>query len=415
MKPSMIRVFLLVLSALWSPAIIAQQAWTYYNTGNSPLPENSVRCITTAPNGTKWVGTDYGLASFDGTTWTVYTTMNSGLPDNSIRSLLAEGTNVWVGTFFGGLAKFDGSSWTIYNMTNSSIPDDFVRSLAKNHSGGIWVGTIGGLALFDGLTWNTYNMTNTPLLSNNISALWSDSISTMVGTINGGLGFLSGGSWQHFTLLNSNLPDNSCLGLVRDVAGTPWMATPANGLSAYVGGIQFLTLSTSTSGIASNSTTCIAYHAPSDEIWMGSLDAGLIRKNGLNFFAYGTSNGSLPDNVIQCVHVDPQGIVWAGMQSGGLVRLDPNLLNSVAWIDDQNQTLAYPNPAVDKINFDLSFFEGGVLEIHDLQGRQLHQETLASGFQTHSAVISHLATGKYRATVRENDGKVRRFGFVKAP
>lgn len=410
-----VRLLFLAVVMLAAQPLLAQPAWTFFNTGNSPLPENSVRCITTASNGTKWIGTDYGLASFDGASWTVFTTMNSGLPDNSIRSLLWEGNNLWVGTFFGGLVKYDGSSWTVYNTTNSSIPDDFVRTLAKNHAGGIWVGTIGGLALFDGLAWSIYNVSNTPLLSNNISALWSDSVSTMVGTINGGLGFLSGGNWQHYTLLNSNLPDNSCLGLIRDASGTPWMATPANGLSAYVGGIQFLTLSTATSGIASNSSTCIAYNPVVDEIWMGSLDAGLIRKNGLNFFSYGTVNGALPEDIIQCVHVDPQGIIWAGMQSAGVVRLDPNLLNSISWINPQNKWVAYPNPAIDQIHFDSVALDGGDLEILDMQGRLLNVVPLTSGMPTHSVNISNLAPGKYQATLRSQDGQMKRFGFVKAP
>ena len=109
------RIFLIFCFYLTATTGFSQQAWTFFNTANSPLPENSVRCIASTPNGTVWIGTDYGLAAYDGSSWTVYNTMNSGIPDNSIRSLLIDGNVIWVGTFMGGLARFDGTTWNIYN------------------------------------------------------------------------------------------------------------------------------------------------------------------------------------------------------------------------------------------------------------------------------------------------------------
>src|SRR4030095_434692 len=104
--------FVWIICLLWPGLTVAQPGWTIYNTSNSPIPENAVRCIAIDGNGVKWIGTDFGLASFDDVTWTIYQTSNSNLPDNSIRSLAIDHQNsIWVGTFNGGLAKFDGSSW----------------------------------------------------------------------------------------------------------------------------------------------------------------------------------------------------------------------------------------------------------------------------------------------------------------
>lgn len=403
--------------SLWVMAAMlahAQSAFTVYNTSNSPLPENSVRCITSTSSGTIWVGTDYGLASLDGSNWSVYNTLNSALPDNSIRSLVVDGNILWVGTFTGGLARFDGTSWTVFNTFNSDLPDDFVRSLSVDSNGKLWVGTIGGLGVYDGSSWTIYNTANTPLLSINFSALWNSPTSTYVGTINGGFGIYTSGSWQHFTLANSNLPDNSCLGIVQDASGTPWLATPANGISAYVGGVQFLTFNTLTSGIASNSTTCIAYRAIADELWIGSGDAGLIRKSNLNFDSFSTTNATLPDNVIQSVHVDAQGMVWAGMQIGGLVRIDPTLLTGIDAAPTHRPLVLYPNPTIDQIHLELPVgTEALDLFVRSLDGKCIKKIELGGHHGMATIDVSGLASGVYQATLELGDGSTSRALFLK--
>ncbi len=60
-------------------------------------------------------------------------------------------------------------------------------------------------------------------------------------------------------------------------------------------------------------------------IWIGT-QGGLARWDGYRFKAY-TANrairGSLPDNWIQTLHVDPAGRLWIGTASGQLARYDP--------------------------------------------------------------------------------------------
>ncbi|MFM7078774.1 MAG: two-component regulator propeller domain-containing protein [Bacteroidota bacterium] len=399
------KIILLFIWMMVSPFVQAQSAFTFYNTVNSPLPENSVRCITSSPNGTVWVGTDFGLAAFDGASWSVYNTLNSGLPDNSIRSLVVDGSTLWVGTFIGGLARYDGNSWTVFNTFNSDLPDDFVRSLSLDSNGKLWVGTIGGLGVYDGSVWTIYNTSNTPLLSINISALCNSATSTYVGTINGGWGIYTNGTWQHFTLANSNLPDNSCLGIVQDASGTPWLATPANGVSAYVGGIQFLTFNTLTSGIASNSTSCIAYRNASDELWIGSGDAGLIRKSNLIFNSYGTTNATLPDNVVQSVHVDAQGIVWAGMQVGGLARIDPTLLTGIDQISTSKRVSCFPNPAKERVHFELPMgIVACMVSIHCAGGKTIKSIPLMGVTGLAALDVSDLSEGVYHASIQFPNG-----------
>ena len=70
-----------------------QAEWTIYDTDNSGLPDNYVRCIAIDNNNNKWIGTDVGLCMFNGTNWTVYNTSNSGLPDNDINCIAIDNNN----------------------------------------------------------------------------------------------------------------------------------------------------------------------------------------------------------------------------------------------------------------------------------------------------------------------------------
>jgi len=81
---------------------------------NSGLPSNSIRSIVIDASDNKWIGTEEGLAKFDGVNWTVYNTSNSGLPSNSVSSIIIDASdNKWIGTG-AGLAKFDDINWEIF-------------------------------------------------------------------------------------------------------------------------------------------------------------------------------------------------------------------------------------------------------------------------------------------------------------
>jgi len=396
----------------FSHSLHAQTSWTVYNAANSMLPDNSVRALEIAPDGKLWIGTDYGLASFDGSLWEVFTVASSGLPDNTVRCLAADTAGVmWIGTFNGGLARYDGSNWTVYNSQNSGLPDDFVRSLVIDSSGNIWAGTIGGLGVFDGSSWVVYNMSNSPLLSSNYSALYTDSALTVLGTINGGMAIVTGPTWNYFNIWNSNLPDNTCLGITRDTSGTIWIATPAYGISAYVGGFAFLTLSTASSTIPTNSTTSISCSPVTDHLWIGTTGSGLVRKSGMAFTAFSPANSPLPDSNVQCVKAAADGIVWAGTQSGGLVRVDPSLFTGVASHTPTQQLMVYPSEASLYI-----FHEGSNItsfSLYNVGGATAGNYKNVSQTGQTTIDISGLTSGVYVLKVFYRDGSSAVARFVR--
>ena len=258
--------------------------------------------------------------------------------------------------------------------------------------------------------WDVYDITNSALGSNNIGSILADTATGFlaVGTVNGGLLTYDTAGWTSFNIWNSTLPDNTILGIDRDSAGTLWMSTPASGITAYVGSSLFFTQSTASSAIASNSTTCIKY-AGGEEFWIGSADSGLIRKSGQNFSYYSPFNSPLPDEYIYCVAVDDSGIVWAGTQQGGLVRLDPSQLTGLHPMSVVQKAAVYPSPAVTNIHVS-SPASYNAIEIYNMSGQLVYSVTESSPTIIN---VEQLPDGIYSVALKKDRMVVSGGRFVK--
>jgi hypothetical protein len=101
----------------------------FYDKWNSKLPDNWVYAIAIDGVGNKWIGTDWGLAKFDGVNWTVYNTSNSGLPYNRVNAIAIDGQgNKWIGTDGGGLAVYreGGVILPVEEKETNEIPSKFI-------------------------------------------------------------------------------------------------------------------------------------------------------------------------------------------------------------------------------------------------------------------------------------------------
>ncbi len=98
--------------------------------------------IAIAQNGTVWAAfSGEGLFRYDETRndWIRYSTTD-GLVSTEITSIAVDQDNaIWIGTE-AGLARFDGVSWSTYTRTNG-LPSDSIDALAISPGNGIWVST----------------------------------------------------------------------------------------------------------------------------------------------------------------------------------------------------------------------------------------------------------------------------------
>jgi ligand-binding sensor domain-containing protein len=213
------------------------------------LPSNDIFCIAIEQNGTKWIGTDAGLATYDGS-WTVYNTSNSGLPSNNITCIaIEENGTKWIGTTY-GLAEFYGTNWTVYNRFNSPLTSYYISSIAIDENGTKWIGTIsnphsgisGCLAEFDGIVWTIYQRFNSGLPGNNISTITIDMNGIIwIGTHGsypytsgeGGLVAFDDSTWTLYNSSNSGLPYDGAVTITIDEEGTLWIGCGIGSLALY--------------------------------------------------------------------------------------------------------------------------------------------------------------------------------------
>jgi ligand-binding sensor domain-containing protein len=375
----------------------AQQPWTIYNTSNSILPDNQVLVAAVDPANNKWVGTPGGLAIYDNISWAVYTSSNSGLPDNDVRSIAFDSTgNVWIGTFTGGLAKYNGNTWTVYNTANSGLPDDYVRALAVDGQNDLWIGTTGGLAKFDGNAWTVWNASNSQFISENITSITIRGNTKYIGTVNGGIVYLSDTSFTSYTLANSGLQDNTVLSIALDSQGNRWLATVGQGAMEHQGN-NWVWYNPNISGIPAWSVYGVITDAQ-DGKYFATFN-GIAKLAGNAWTVYDSNNSPLIDDFLRCIVKDHNGVVWAGSNSMGLVRLDESLLNGIEEAS-LNTSQFYPNIIHSGESISVRLQESSTVMIYDEAGRLCRELTLEAGAQQ---VLLGLAGGMYHAVIIQKE------------
>lgn len=316
------------------------QGWQLYNTQNSGLPDNTVYQVAIAPNGTKWIATNNGLARFDGSNWTVFTTAN-GLPDNSIRSVFVDPNGiVWAGTFTGGIAKYNGTGFTTYSTNNSNLPDNFVRNFAFEAPNTLWIVTGGGPAKLKNDTITGFDLSMQGLESNSTAsvAVKANGIK-VIGLINGGFAYYNDTTFTFYTHSNSSLPDNTVLSISLDAQDNPYMAMPDGGIIAHFGGnIWQVYNAVIIPAMTTNSYHCILKDSLGQGFWAGSFENGIVRYNGgANWETFSTGNSAIPDNHI--LHLAKEGsILWVATENNGLAAFDITSGINETTIDPSIQT-----------------------------------------------------------------------------
>jgi len=121
-------------------------------TVDNGLPNNVVNAVVETENGLLWVGTESGLASFDGRDFSPVNLQSAGSPpQGAIHSLLQSSDgDLWVGTDAGAvcipkaaLDQFSPSLLTIYHLGEE--PSNEVLELFEARDGTLWAGSHHGL------------------------------------------------------------------------------------------------------------------------------------------------------------------------------------------------------------------------------------------------------------------------------
>jgi ligand-binding sensor domain-containing protein len=133
----------------------AKYAIDYWREGEG-LPHSRIRQIVQTRDGYLWLGTDGGLARFDGVSFTLFNTRTGSLKDNEVWSLKETHDGaLWIGTAGGGATLLKDGQFVTFTVADG-LADDFVRFIHEGSNGDVWFGTIHGVTRYSNGTFRTY-------------------------------------------------------------------------------------------------------------------------------------------------------------------------------------------------------------------------------------------------------------------
>jgi ligand-binding sensor domain-containing protein/signal transduction histidine kinase len=311
----------------------ARQVW---NT-ESGLPQDSVHAILQTADGFLWLGTEGGLARFDGYQFRVFDRESTpALAGNDIRCLLEDRSGaLWVGTASGLTRLKDGRARTF--GVGDGVPAGAVRSMVESGDGRVWILTADGFAAAPvehvdagKISFRTFSQRD-GMLSDNVLSLAPDGGDGMwIGTSRG-LDHVMGSRVEHGPPVTVGKNIDAIAGVaghagavvVASVDGVfqveNGIATPLTRREALpIGGVQ--TLLSTREGVWLVGRSSVSFQGPA----------------GIRTFA---AAAILPGTQVLTIAEDRHGAVWVGT-NGGLARFWNGQMQSVGGKGDSAAVLS---------------------------------------------------------------------------
>ena len=220
-------IMVLIYSSVGMGAEEGSETWEAYDSAQGGLPSDNVYSLAVDGMNNLWVGTDNGVARYDGKNWKTYS-----LEAGFVFAILADDDGIWFGSD-AGLFYMKDDGLTHYNRSQGDLPSDLVRTILKDTEDNIWVGTDKGLAIFNGRGWVTLTKNNSPLPNNVINALTLGGDGRVWVGSDGGAAVFAEGRWKVYLSTESGLSSDYVHAIASDEeSGQVWFGT-SGGLSRF--------------------------------------------------------------------------------------------------------------------------------------------------------------------------------------
>lgn len=290
--------------------LMGQEAGNAYRflhyTSTDGLPQNSVLAILQDDSGYLWLGTDDGLARFDGYLFKEYKhdpDDSFTISNNVIRTLLQDQNGmIWVGTEGGGMNVFHPKSETFLrlnaiNQNLPTIPGSKISCSILDSQGNIWIGTqTEGVFKISGLQGLPSKMA----LEHYSSHLEID----------------------HYHSKNSGLEDDKIWTIYEDKEGRIWIGTFEKG-AFYIEERAIKKLAPAV--FPENRSVKAFFKHQNGDFWIGTEKEGLFKRGQgdslfLPFREFEGTSGDLAETLnITQIRSDRQGNMWVGSLDNGLL------------------------------------------------------------------------------------------------
>jgi ligand-binding sensor domain-containing protein len=354
-----------VVVQLFQVFFLASAAWggdlSQYHLRNwqtdAGLPHNTVQAVVQTRDGYLWVGTQYGLARFDGTRFTVF--RRSNVPEmrnpNIIGLRAASDGTLWIATGSGGVLRLRDGNFVHFGTENGLPHDWMLGPVLETPDGAIWVGSMGGLSRIKDDKITNFDQ-KSGLVNNAVRDLCLDRAGNLwIGT-GGGLDSMGSDGVIHPAPIAHGMKGADVRAICCDSEGTIWVGAgnelhqirdgrhtafpqgaglPYNiirrlcvdregnlwvgsygGLSRFVAG-EFIP-QLGADGLPFDLVTGL-FEDREANLWVGSRD-GLTQCRAPRFTTY-TARQGVPNNNVMSVLEDHASTIWIATWGGGVSAL----------------------------------------------------------------------------------------------
>jgi signal transduction histidine kinase/ligand-binding sensor domain-containing protein len=283
------------------------------------LPNNIIHAIVETENGVLWIGTQSGLASFDGREFRPINIQTEGAPaQGTVHSLLESSTgDLWAATDAGvvripktALDQFNPTLLTFYPVGRGPTE---AESLLQTRDGVLWAGTNHGL-------YQEHTGKFVEVIANvSVNCLAQGIDGHLLVTTNEGKLI----EWNGHNIIphadlatRLGVPEADIFEVFQDHNGTTWYSTHEGLLRRGQKALPPLR--------PFGPSTAAAYRTYEDRqgyVW-AVLGIGVYRING--DLLEGTP---VPNVLPRCFHADREGGFWVGTNGNGLIHLKPRIVH----------------------------------------------------------------------------------------
>ncbi len=275
------------------------------------LPQTPVRALAQARDGYLWIGSDDGLARFDGLRFTAFGTQE-GIKSGPVSALLEDERGaLWIGSTDHGLSCLKDNQVTTFSARDGP-PSDSITALAEDSTGQLWIGTDAGLIMFQNGQLSPSKAAGlfkgrhiTALLKDRQGRLWA-------GVKDAGVFQLTNDEFVAVSAdsMEGPLKDSHCL--LLDQAGRLWIGAAEDLVLCRDGNqwhryrIPRVQAKSHVSSLALESD---------GTVWAGSAGGGLLHFRDGKFYSL-PANCGLAGNLIESLLTDSAGRLWVGTDEG---------------------------------------------------------------------------------------------------
>ena len=293
------------------------------------LPHATTTAIVQSSDGLMWIGTRGGLVRYDGQRLKIFRQTSGrtgGVPDNYIRSLLALSHGaVLVGTNVGGLVRFDprSNSFVVIDGAKGVGVGTRIMSIVSDGRDGAYVASDRGLFHYDARRDRIGPVAGQgDALADGAFAVHRDPDGTLYAGGDRGL-FVRRQGTPHFVAVPT--PDiGDVWAIARDQAGQLWIGTGSHGIYVQLktGRVIQPPALTGASPLVAHRTIRSFAIGPNGVVWAGTDGVGVLRIATQGRIVVRSirnrqaNRGSLSGDTVRDLEIDRTGRLWAATEVG---------------------------------------------------------------------------------------------------